>query len=498
VKDRAQHSRLRAAGPGHVGDRARFPRGGFILFLSAIFLTATGCVHYQSRPLVASKTAADLEGRRLDSPALKEFLEKNLRRDVDGWPLKSWDFETLYLAALFYQPALDVARAQWQVATAGDKTAGAHPNPTASVVPGYNVTPATGVTPWMPSVTFDWPIETMHKRDYRLAQSRHLSESARLNIASAAWRVRADLRSALVDYSAAGERENLLQKQKGIQERIVGLLEDQRKAGAISSSEGTLARIALDKISVDFIEARQQESEARGRVADAIGISIRALEGVELRFQLAPAPSGPLTEGSSELRERALQSRADILAALSEYAAAQSALQLEIAKQYPDVHLGPGYQFDQGEHKFSLSLTLELPLLNQNQGPIAQADAKRAEAAARFTALQAKIIGDIDRAFGALQLARESLSALEALAQSQRGQADRIEEQIKAGAAARIDLLNAQLEQGMIELLQLGGRIKGQQAIGAVEDALQRPLGAWQSQTIERSPRSQAMKAGQP
>jgi outer membrane protein TolC len=66
---------------------------------------------------------------------------------------------------------------------------------------------------------------------------------------------------------------------------------------------------------------------------------------------------------------------------LAEYNASQSALQLEIAKQYPDIHLNPGYEFDQGDNKWSPGLTVTLPILNQNKGPIAEAEAKRTEAA---------------------------------------------------------------------------------------------------------------------
>jgi outer membrane protein TolC len=144
------------------------------------------------------------------------------------------------------------------------------------------------------------------------------------------------------------------------------------------------------------------------------------------------------------MRSRALQSRADILVALAEYAASQSALQLEIAKQYPDVHLGPGYQFDQGDHKFSLALTAELPLLNQNQGPISQAEARRAEAAARFNALQARVITEIDRAVAMYRVAQENLSTLDSLAASQKDE-PKPWKLSEGGAADQFDLLNSQI-----------------------------------------------------
>ena len=82
-----------------------------------------------------------------------------------------------------------------------------------------------------------------------------------------------------------------------------------------------------------------------------------------------------------EVRRQALLNRADVRGALAEYAASQSALQLEIANQYPDVHLGPGYGWNTGnagDNEWTLGVTLDLPVLNHNQGPVAEAKAKRA------------------------------------------------------------------------------------------------------------------------
>lgn len=458
----------------------------------------TGCARYQPRSILPSETAASLEARRLDNPSFKEFLEKNLHRQFDVWPPKSWDFERLHLAALYYHSSLDVARAQWQVAVSGDKTAAARPNPNLSVVPGYNISAAGGLTPWFPTVTFDLPIETGGKRGFRMTQARQLSESARFNIAAAAWQVRSRLRSSLIDFTAARLREMLLQNEQSIQERIVQSLDQQLRAGAVSSSELTLVRIALDKIRLDLTDAQQQSTEARVRVAEAIGVSAQALDGVELTYDLAEPPPTVSALISSEVRRQALETRADILAGLAEYAASQSALQLEIAKQYPDIHLGPGYQYDQGDHKFSMSLTAELPLFNQNQGPIAQAEARRAEAAARFNALQAKVIIEIDRAMAIFGISQENLSTLESLFASQKKLSEAVEAQWKAGAAEQLHLLNSKIELIGIQLLQLNGRAKAQQSFGALEDAVQRPFGSTLSPPIEEPQHPKALKENKP
>jgi outer membrane protein TolC len=269
-------------------------------------------------------------------------------------------------------------------------------------------------------------------------------------------------------------------------------------AGAVSSSELTLVRIALDKLRLDLTDAREQSADARVRVADAIGVPAKALEGLDLVFDVATPPTLAVDLMSAEARDSALRSRADILAALADYAASQSALQLEIAKQYPDIHIGPGYQYDHGEHTFTLDLTAELPVLNQNQGPIAEAEARRAEMAARFLATQARVIAEIDRATAVYRVAREHLAAIESLGSAQKRQTAFVESQLQVGAASPLDLLNAQIELGSSELVRLDGHIKLHQAFAALEDAVQRPIESIQPPVIERSQRAEVVKEHKP
>jgi outer membrane protein TolC len=327
----------------------------------------------------------------------------------------------------------------------------------------------------LPSILFDLPLETAGKRDYRQARARHLSEAARLNVATAAWQVRGNLRNSLIDLAAAEKRREVLQRQLSLQEEIITMLEQRRQAGAISSVETTAARVALAKTGVDLAESERLRAESRARLSGAVGVPIRALDEIAL----APASAAGAEAGElagSEARRRALESRFDILGALAEYAASQSALQLEIAKQYPDVHLGTGYQWDQGDNKWQLGLTAEIPVLNRNQGPIAEAEARRSEAAARFEAIQAKVLAEVDRAVETFRASEKNLTNLEALAAALRTQRQTIEAEVTAGAADRLDLLNSQIELSTTELIRLDGQLKREQALAALEDVTQRPL----------------------
>ena len=460
------------------------------ILVAALSMLA-GCAQFEARPLLPERTAADFEARTLDDPNLKEFLRTNLKGELQQWPMQEWDFGKLTLVALFYHPSLDVARAQWVVAQAGITTAGERPNPSLDVGPQYTSNAAAGDSPWISTITFTPVIETAGKRGYRIDQAKQSSESARLNLAAQAWKVRSALRASLLDQAAAQSRVSLLRDALEIQDQIVKLLEGRLAAGAIASTEVTVARVALIRTQADLVEAQRQAVESRTRVAEALGLPLKAIEGHELTFDLATVDAERNLE-SAGVRQRALRSRADILALLAEYAASQSSLQLEIAKQYPDIRLGPGYEYDQGAHKWGLGVGADLPLLNRNEGPIAEAEARRAEVAARFLALQAQTIAEIDRAMAVRTAVRDQLQQIDTLLNSQRRQAQSVEEILKAGGADQFELRSAQLEVQLTELTRLDALVKAQQALGQLEDAVQVPFDALQS--VEKNHRTEAVK----
>ena len=458
------------------------------LVLAGVFVA--GCVRFEEKPISASASAQRLEVRSLSDTNFKSFLEKNFDHTFTEWPLTNLDFPALTLAAFYFHPGLDVARAQWVVARGGETVAGARPNPVLGVTPGYSANPPSGVSPWFPLVTLDVPIETAGKRRYRIAHAEHLSDAARLNIAVAAWQVRSAVRTALVDYVAAHRRATVLRQQLELQQNVIALLEQRFAAGAIGSAEVLPTRVALARLRAESLGADRQATEARGRIAESVGLPARAFDGVEFLFDLNQTMDVALL--SAEARREALQGRADVLAVLAEYAASQSALQLEIAKQYPDVHLNPGYQYDQGENKWQLGLSVELPVLYRNQGGIAEAKARRDEVAARFVALQSKVISEIDRALLNRSAAIEQVRQLEAISLAQQQQLDQIEAALKAGAADQLEAATVRAEFAATALARVDAMTKKQHAIGMLEDALQRPFEGLS--TVERDPKLQTAK----
>jgi outer membrane protein TolC len=436
----------------------------------------TGCVHYQPRPISAENTATALTARSLHDEGLHHYLTENLGRELSPWPPETWNFESLSWVAFYYQPSLEVARAQWAVARSAVKTAAERPNPTLSLIPGYDTSAPAGTSPWFPAVNLDFLVETARKRGYRVAIEQLGAEAARLDVLASAWQVRSELRRALVDVAATVRQHDLLGRQSALQQELVMLAEQRLKAGAVSSIEVSATRVALVKAEAAAADAARQVPQARNRVAQALGVPLSALESVRLDDLLALTPPALGGEELGAARRQSLHLRADVLGALARYEASQAALQLEVARQYPDFHLGPGYQYDLGENKWSLALTLELPLFNRNQGPLAEAEARRREAAAQFVATQARAIGEIDGAASAEAAAADQVAHLRRFVEEVRQQSARVEARVSAGDADRIELLNARIELGSAETALLDADVAAAGAAGRLEEALQVPF----------------------
>lgn len=439
-----------------------------------LLLGLAGCVHYQPLPLDSAARARDFESRRLDDCGLRGFIETNLGHSITNWPGQPWNLETLTLAAYYFNPELEVARAQWRLAEAAALSAGARPNPTVSLAPGYTANSPAGVTPWLMAAGFDWPFETAGKRGLRVTQARHLAAAARFNLLSTAWRVRAEVRDSVTGYRFAESQTSTLGEKVHLQQQLVLKLEERRQAGAMALVEVTPARVALGRMEAELGAACADKTAAAAKLATAIGIPMHLLTNTPMQLMLSTPQLDP--SQITAAKQRALWTRSDLLAALAEYDASDTALRLEIAKQYPDVRLSPGYEYDQGANKWRLGLSLELPLLNRNQGPIAEAKARRDETAARFTALQARVISEIDAAAQSWQQSRERYLELMPALNTELKHEQALAAQQAAGAADALDVLSVKLERRNSLALWEDAAYRAAVAFGQLEDATQQLL----------------------
>ncbi|MGZ4990311.1 MAG: TolC family protein [Methylobacter sp.] len=448
----------------------------YLTLITLLSLTLDACANFEDKPLNAGDSATGIETRTLSDAGLRGFIDSVIG-SKSGRLSEVWDIDRLTLAAIYYHPDLALARAQAESMDAAVITAAQRPNPNINISPTWISNLATTVAPWIIASYVSIPIETAGKRGFRIDKSEHMIDAARLRIADTAWLIRGRLRLAMLEVYAAREAERLLQQQLAIQQSISERLEQQLVVGEITRPEVIRSHLALNQQKLNLSAAQKRSAESRVLLASSIGIPVSALAKIEFDFTRLARPADLNLVPIAELRETALRKRPDVLASLADYAAAQSALQLEIANQYPNIQANPGYTWEVGEHRWLLGATaLSVPILHQNQGPIAEAVAKRHELAVRFEALQLRILGDIDRVHAGLAAVHSKWSAAEQQMQIQQQNLHSAVTLFKAGETDHLALLGAELENAVAERVRLDVLVETQQTLNKLEDTLRYPI----------------------
>jgi cobalt-zinc-cadmium efflux system outer membrane protein len=333
-------------------------------------------------------------------------------------PSLGWDRSQWLSAALRLNPQLAEERAEVVAAAAAERTAAERPNPSMELFAEYTAAAAQSAA-WLYGLSLDFLLRQPGERERTRQQAALQTALAQSQLAESIWRVRAALRQALLDTVAARAETLLLQSL--IKERQ-GLLDSDR------------ARLQLGDLA----------------------------------------------------RTQALIARPQIVRALREYDLSQLGLQREVAKRWPQVHIAPAYAWGgAGVHEdalgainteSALGVSFELPLLNQHQGPIGEALARRVAAGEHLKAVQAQIYAEIDRAELAWPAVRQAWQDMQALATLAERQSEAEQRALHEGASDRASVLVAQITATEARLSVLEAAYAAQVAFGTLEDAYHRPL----------------------
>ena len=416
----------------------------------------SSCAVYKAKPLDPAKSAARITTRRLEQG-------------------RTWALARLTELATAQHGEIAVAQAKLATAKAASITADTRPNPTAGFSPTITANPGDAISPWLFGFTLDVPFETAGKRSKRVAVALAEQQTAALEVSTARFKVVSALHKAFSELAAATHRSEALNTQLAAQEEIVKLYNARIAAGEGSRTDTMQSRLLLQQTRLLARDAQKQQAVAKADLAEAIGMSVEGLDGAKFDFNALDKASSAVP--AKQLRAKALRNRTDLLAMLADYAVAEAKLRLEVAKQYPDVHLSPGYEFDQGANKWTLGgLSTALPVFDRNKGGIAEAEAKRELAGASFAALQAKVVGEVDHAAALHQGALQKLVEADALVAETAKQREATAQQVKAGGAGKLVTASAEVEHQAAVIARLEALAEVQAALVQLEQATQTPL----------------------
>ena len=433
----------------------------------------SGCVRYVPRPIDPTASELAYRTRTLTDPGLKAFINANSMANSQAWPPKTMDLEALAIVALYYNPDLDEARLRVVAAESADATARVRPNP--------NVTGAAGYTdsersPYAFQFGLGILIETAGKKKYRTLQAQQLTDAARFSLGETVWTLRSRLRAALVDHLVATRELEQLIVESAIREEAVAIHERRIAAGESSTPFVTAARSDLAHIQLAVEQMRGKIAETRANIAGIAGLPSAALDNVQFAVADLDSPPAEQALNIQSVQKLGLLNRLDVQRLLSEYSAADSNLRLQIARQYPDVVLGPGYSFGEGSNTFLIGPSLALPVFDLNRGPIAEAEARRDITRSRFLSAQTSAIAEMEKALAEYRSAlREWNQAQTSLDLTlQREQAGT--RMLNAGEIDRLALVTLRLETVTVTRDRIGALRRVHTALGALEDAVQHPL----------------------
>ncbi len=309
------------------------------------------------------------------------------------------------------------------------------------------------------------------------------------------------MREALLAHLAAVRRLAVLESEVAVRAEAQELLRKRLEAGEVSRPDVTSAEIETSSATLALRSAEGQVAETRALLAAAVGVPVDALGSIPVQWQDWETPIPLEALALEKVQKAGLLHRADVRRSLLEYAAAEAALRLEIARQYPDIDLSPGYGFDEGHHQFTFGPAFALPVFNRNKGPIAEAEARRQQRAALFTALQARAIAEMETRLARYRAALAEFSEADRrLAQLQGEKEESVRRAFAAGEQDRLALAGARVESAVAARLRLGALERVQAAFGALEDAVQQPLspGSVLPAVTPKSPREITGKVGMP
>jgi outer membrane protein TolC len=429
--------------------------------------------------------------RSFEDPGLRKALDRGLPARRADWPRRQWDRADLLFAMLYFNDSVAAGRAAVDVSTAARGTARELPNPQIELEGEY-ANQHDGSPLWLWGVASEWLLDFGVRRGMRISVADLGEQQAAYELTEQVWKIRRDLQRAFAERLLAQREVALLETVKADRDSQLEMARRQLEVGA--SARGEVDRLVSDALADEqkLNEARSRASAAESALATAVGVPVRALEAVHLSWpdldDPAPIPEERLEQG----REESVLERADVRGAVVGYSLAEAALRLEVSKQYPDIAIGPAYQWDHGVKRLQFNLFLTLPVLNRNRGAIAEAEARRAQAGAKLEATVASAYTEIDEAIRQWRLARARLEgARGGVYETAQRLYSTVEHGFAAGANDRTELVAARTARTLAQLQVIEAVRGARLALIDLEGSMRGPL-----QGPELSPASPSLPDG--
>lgn len=359
-----------------------------------LLLACLGCVRYEPRPLDPALHPAEVRSRSLGDSALASLVARHAGRPDPA----RWTDRQLAVAALMLRSDLRRLRAEWRAARAALRTAGERPGTGVQGEVERRVSGRDEGSPWVVAVGGMLAVELGGKRGARLQAARAEAALAETRLLAAAWSAALGTRQTAAALVHAGAAVDDARAEVTALEEVHRLERARYAEAALGTSDLARTATEIQQARLALAEAENDVLQARAALAASVAVPVRAIEAMTPALT-EPAGCGSLDSVPADsIVGEALGRRHDVARALGRYAVAESRLRLEVARQYPDLELGPGFIWDQGVNRWTLALALPALLGARNRGAIAGAVAAREVAGLHVAEVQDSVLADVESA----------------------------------------------------------------------------------------------------
>lgn len=364
------------------------PRKIRALHLVPMILVLSSCVAYEPRPLHPETIVAEVDEAR---------QQERLEHD------ESLTFARTVLLMQNHSPDLKQAVAAFETATAKADVATPLANPALTTGPtfAFGNDVGGGALGGIAGLGLSLPLGGRLSAMDDLNQVK--AEVARIETIARFRELYVDLRRRWARMIAA---KAMLQTAEELATSVGQSITTARRlveAGSAAAIDVALLELEGGRSEAVVFQARTKLAMARADISELVGVGA----SVFLNVGNGSTPELPLELPDKVALQAALQEgHPNLLRLRAAYEQAESALRLEIARQYPDLRIGPMITDESGEQKMVLGLTLgiELPIFDRNQQAIAWATSRREECRVRYEAEANRALGQLERAMLKLKL----------------------------------------------------------------------------------------------
>jgi cobalt-zinc-cadmium efflux system outer membrane protein len=252
-------------------------------------------------------------------------------------------------------------------------------------------------------------IETAGKRKKRVSVARQEVVIARAGVDNTVRQLKLELKRRYYGLVLAQAQTELAQRMLDQFDQIIRLTEARHMQGEISGLEASRMKAERVRFFNDLIDAQLQARNARSGLLEIMGIpDLTTSFEVQEKLVFEPLPAG-----LEELRQEALKSRPDLMAARSGVERSARQLDLEHANAVPNMTVSFGYKRDQGVNTPVAGISMPLPLFNRNKPGVARAAAEMQQQKLEVGRVSLAVAREVQDAWQSLNAQAEKVKALQ-------------------------------------------------------------------------------------